>query len=182
MRKQEKIKKKPTFVQGFIPILFMVISLTIGVGILKIRTEPIIILSSFVAGFIAWKLGYSWDELQAGIVEKISRALPATLILWSVGLLIGSWMFSGTVPMIIYYGVEIVNPKYLLVTAFIISAILSTITGTSWGSAGTIGVAIMGIAGGLGVPLAPVAGAVVAGAYFGDYLLYPPCWELVYYL
>jgi len=170
MRKQEKIKKKPTFVQGFIPILFMVISLTIGVGILKIRTEPIIILSSFVAGFIAWKLGYSWDELQAGIVEKISRALPATLILWSVGLLIGSWMFSGTVPMIIYYGVEIVNPKYLLVTAFIISAILSTITGTSWGSAGTIGVAIMGIAGGLGVPLAPVAGAVVAGAYFGDKL------------
>ena len=72
--------------------------------------------------------------------------------------------------MIIYYGVEIVNPKYLLVTAFIISAILSTITGTSWGSAGTIGVAIMGIAGGLGVPLAPVAGAVVAGAYFGDKL------------
>ncbi len=66
-------------------------------------------------------------------MKKIARALPATLILWSVGLLIGSWMFSGTVPMIIYYGVQIVNPKYLLVTAFIISAILSTITGTSWG-------------------------------------------------
>lgn len=108
--------------------------------------------------------------MQAGIIEKISRALPATLILWSVGLLIGSWMYSGTVPMIIYYGVQIVNPKFLLVTAFIISAILSTITGTSWGSAGTIGVAIMGIAGGLGAPLAPVAGAVVAGAYFGDKL------------
>lgn len=170
MSKKERIKKKPTFFQGFFPILFMVISLTIGVGILRIRTEPIIIISAFVAGTIAWKLGYSWEEMQAGVVEKIARALPATLILWSVGLLIGSWMFSGTVPMIIYYGVEIVNPKYLLVTAFIISAILSTITGTSWGSAGTIGVAIMGIAGGLGAPLAPVAGAVVAGAYFGDKL------------
>ncbi|MDR7871010.1 MAG: Na+/H+ antiporter NhaC [Tissierellaceae bacterium] len=170
MSKQEKIKKKPTLAQGIIPILFMVVALTVGVGVLKIRTEPIIILSAFVAGFIAWRLGYSWDEMQAGIIEKISRALPATLILWSVGLLIGSWMYSGTVPMIIYYGVDIVNPKFLLVTAFLISAILSTITGTSWGSAGTIGVAIMGIAGGLGVPLAPVAGAVVGGAYFGDKL------------
>ncbi|MGJ0847231.1 Na+/H+ antiporter NhaC [Tissierella praeacuta] len=170
MSKKERVKKKPTFIQGFFPILFMVISLTLGVGVLKIRTEPIIIISAFVAGIIAWRLGYSWEEMQAGVIEKIARALPATLILWSVGLLIGSWMFSGTVPMIIYYGVRIVNPKYLLVTAFIISAILSTITGTSWGSAGTIGVAIMGIAGGLGAPLAPVAGAVVAGAYFGDKL------------
>ena len=170
MGKKERVKKKPTFIQGFFPILFMVISLTLGVGVLKIRTEPIIIISAFVAGTIAWKLGYNWEEMQAGVIEKIARALPATLILWSVGLLIGSWMFSGTVPMIIYYGVQIVNPKYLLVTAFIISAILSTITGTSWGSAGTIGVAIMGIAGGLGAPLAPVAGAVVAGSYFGDKL------------
>ncbi|NLY44660.1 MAG: Na+/H+ antiporter NhaC [Tissierella sp.] len=170
MSKQERIKKKPTFAQGIIPILFMVISLTVGVGVLKVRTEPIIILSAFVAGFIAWRLGYSWNDMQTGIIEKISRALPATLILWSVGLLIGSWMYSGTVPMIIYYGVEIVNPKYLLVTAFLISAILSTITGTSWGSAGTIGVAIMGIAGGLGAPMAPVAGAVVGGSYFGDKL------------
>ena len=157
MGKKERVKKNQLLFKDFL-ILFMVISLTLGVGVLKIRTEPIIIISAFVAGTIAWKLGYNWEEMQAGVIEKIARALPATLILWSVGLLIGSWMFSGTVPMIIYYGVQIVNPKYLLVTAFIISAILSTITGTSWGSAGTIGVAIMGIAGGLGAPLAPVAG------------------------
>lgn len=106
--------------------------------------------------------------MQEAIIEKIAKALPATLILWSVGFLIGSWMFSGTVPMIIYYGVQIVNPKFLLVTAFIITAIVSTVTGTSWGSAGTIGVALMGIAGGLGVSLPATAGAVVAGAYFGD--------------
>lgn len=168
MAKKTRTKQKPTFAQAMIPILFMVLSLTFGVGVLKLRTEPILILSAFVAGFIAWRLGYSWDEMQDGVIEKIARALPSTLILWSVGLLIGSWMYCGTVPMIIYYGVEIVNPKYLLVTAFIISAILSTVTGTSWGSAGTIGVAIMGIAGGLGVSLPATAGAVVAGAYFGD--------------
>jgi len=168
MEKKEQVRRKPTLIQGLIPILFMVIALTVGVGVLKLRTEPIIILSAFVAGIIAWRLGYTWKEMQDGVIDKIARALPATLILWSVGLLIGSWMFSGTVPMIIYYGVEIVNPQYLLVTAFIISAVLSTVTGTSWGSAGTIGVAIMGIAGGLGVSLPATAGAVVAGAYFGD--------------
>lgn len=170
MEKKERVKQKPTFTQAIIPIVFMVLSLTFGVGVLKLRTEPILILSSFVAGIIAWKLGYSWNEMQAGVIEKISRALPATLILWSVGLLIGSWMYSGTVPMIIYYGVQIINPKYLLVTAFLITAVLSTVTGTSWGSAGTIGVAIMGIAGGLGVSLPATAGAVVAGSFFGDKL------------
>lgn len=168
MSQNQKLKKAPSFGQAVTPILFMVLALTFGVGYLKFRTEPILVLSAFVAGTIAWRLGYNWSELQEGIIEKIAKALPATLILWSVGFLIGSWMFSGTVPMIIYYGVQIVSPRFLLVTAFIISAILSTVTGTSWGSAGTIGVALMGIAGGLGVSLPATAGAVVAGAYFGD--------------
>jgi NhaC family Na+:H+ antiporter len=170
MSTKENTKKKPTFGQAITPVVFMIVALTVGVGFFKFRTEPILIISAFLAGIIAKKLGYTWDDMQKGIIEKIANALPATLILWSVGFLIGSWMFSGTVPMIIYYGVQIVNPKYLLVTAFIISAVLSTVTGTSWGSAGTIGVALMGIARGLGVSLPATAGAVVAGAYFGDKL------------
>lgn len=165
-----KEKKKPTFLQSVTPILFMMVSLVVGVGIMKLKAEPILIMVAFVAGFIALKLGYTWDEMQKGIVEKITMSTPAILILWSVGALIGAWMFSGVIPMIIYYGVEIINPKFLLVTAFLITAIFSTITGTSWGSAGTIGVAIMGIAGGLGVSLPATAGAVVAGSYFGDKL------------
>ncbi|MDO5755538.1 MAG: Na+/H+ antiporter NhaC [Tissierellia bacterium] len=164
------MKKKANLAMGILPIAFMILSLTIGVGIFKFRAEPIILLSGIFAGIIAYSLGYRWTELQEGIIEKISRALPATLILWSVGLLIGAWMYSGTVPMLIYYGVAIINPKHLLVTAFIISAILSMVTGTSWGSVGTIGVAIMGIANGLNVPLPAAAGAVVGGAYFGDKL------------
>lgn len=163
-----KQRKKPSFLQGLFPIAFMILVLAIGYGKFKLRTEPLLILSAFVAGIIAKSLGYTWKEMQEAIIEKIATAMPATLILWSVGFLIGSWMFSGTVPMIIYYGIQIVNPKFLLVTAFIITAIVSTVTGTSWGSAGTIGVALMGIAGGLGVSLPATAGAVVAGAYFGD--------------
>lgn len=79
--RKETEKKKPSFLQGLFPILFMVISLTIGVGFLKLPTEPLILISAFVAGFIAWRLGYSWDDMQKGIVEKIADALPATLIL-----------------------------------------------------------------------------------------------------
>lgn len=165
-----KEKKKPTFLQAVAPIVFMMVSLVVGVGFMKLKAEPILIMVAFVAGYIALKLGYTWDEMQKGIVEKITMSTPAILILWSVGALIGAWMFSGVIPMIIYYGVEIINPKFLLVTAFLITAIFSTITGTSWGSAGTIGVAIMGIAGGLGVSLPATAGAVVAGSYFGDKL------------
>ncbi len=168
MSKQQREKKKPTFGQAVTPVLFMVLSLAIGYGYFKFKVEPLLVLSAFVAGIIAWKLGYTWNDMQEAIIEKIAKALPATLILWSVGFLIGSWMFSGTVPMIIYYGVQIVNPKFLLVTAFVITSIVSTVTGTSWGAAGTIGVALMGIAGGLGVSLPATAGAVVAGAYFGD--------------
>lgn len=165
-----KVKKKPSFAQALTPIAFMMVALVAGVGVMKMKAEPILLLVAFVAGFIAMKLGYSWDEMQKGIIEKISMSMPAILILWSVGALIGAWMFSGVIPMIIYYGVEIINPKFLLVTAFLITAVFSTITGTSWGSAGTIGVAIMGIAGGLGVSLPATAGAVVAGSYFGDKL------------
>ncbi len=164
------MKKKPTVLQALTPIIFIVLALTIGYGYFKMKIEPLMVISAFVAGVIALRLGYTWKEMQDAIVEKIASALPATLILWSVGFLIGALMFAGTVPMIIYYGVQMINPKFLLVTAFILSALLSTITGTSWGAAGTIGVALMGIAGGLGVSLPATAGAVVSGAFFGDKL------------
>lgn len=165
-----KEKTKPSTLQAILPLVIMIVLLTIGVGFLKLRAEPIILICTIITSMIAKTLGYTWEELQRGIIEKISSALPATLILWSVGLLIGSWMFCGTVPMIIYYGVQIISPRFLYVTAFLITVVLSTVTGTSWGSAGTIGVAIMGIAQGLNMNLAITAGAVVAGSYFGDKL------------
>jgi hypothetical protein len=166
----KQIKKEPSFWLAVTPILVMIVGLAVGVGYMKLKVEPIILVAALVAGGIAWRLGYSWKELQEGVIEKISSSLPALMILWAVGLLIGSWVFSGTIPMIIYYGVDLINPEYLVFTAFIIAAIISTTTGTSWGSAGTVGVAIMGIAQGLDVNLAATAGAVVAGAYFGDKL------------
>jgi NhaC family Na+:H+ antiporter len=108
--------------------------------------------------------------MQRGIVDSIHKAMPAILIMLSVGILIGSWIASGTIPMIVFYGLKLISPKYFLVTACFVCSIVSIATGTSWGTIGTLGVAFIGIATGLGIPLAPAAGAIVAGAYFGDKL------------
>lgn len=168
--KKERTKRKPTTLQALIPIVAMFVILGVGYGVLKLKTEPLILIAAIIAGCMAYYLGYSWKEMQDAIVEKIANTMPAMLILWSVGLLVAGMMFCGAVPMIIYYGIQIVNPQFMLLTSFLGAALLSVVTGTSWGSAGTIGVAMMGIAGGLGVSLPATAGAVVSGAYFGDKL------------
>jgi NhaC family Na+:H+ antiporter len=106
--------------------------------------------------------------MQKGIVDSIHRAMPAILIMLCVGILIGSWMASGTIPMIIYYGLKLISPKFFLVTACLVCSVTAVATGTSWGTIGTVGVAFIGIAMGLGIPLGLAAGAIVSGAYFGD--------------
>jgi NhaC family Na+:H+ antiporter len=106
--------------------------------------------------------------MERGIVDSIHKAMPAILIMLSVGILIGSWIACGTIPMVIYYGLKLISPKFFLVTACVVCSITSLATGTSWGTIGTLGVAFIGIAMGLGIPLGPAAGAIVAGAYFGD--------------
>src|SRR5699024_10092942 len=123
-----------------------------------------------ISGFIALRLGFSWEDMMKGIQEKVSLAMPAILILISIGILIGTWMISGTIPMLIYYGLELINPTFIVLIAFVVSAIISIVTGTSWESVGTVGVALMGIATGLEANLPATAGAIVAGAYFGDKL------------
>ena len=114
------------------------------------------------------KQGHGWDDIQNAIVDRLAKALPAVFILVLVGGLIGSWMAGGTIPMLVYYGLKVISPEYLLLTSFLVTCLVSLCTGTSWGSAGTIGVALMGIAAGMDANLAAVAGAVVSGAYFGD--------------
>ncbi len=168
--RKEKVKKQPTLLLALIPILVMIVLLSIGYGVMGLSPEILMLVSAAVAGVIAYKLGYSWDDIMNSIVGKLSKTMPAIFILIIVGLLIGTWMIGGTIPMMIYYGLKIISPKFLIVTAFLVTAFVSICTGTSWGSAGTVGVAIMGVAAGMGAPLPIVAGAVVSGAYFGDKL------------
>lgn len=162
------MKKQPTFLQGLSTVVALFLFIFVGYAILKIRIEPLLIACATYAGFIALRLGYTWKEMETFITQKIKKAMPAIFILISVGTIIGTWIYSGTVPMLIYYGLKIINPKFFLVSAFLITAIISTVTGTSWGSAGTAGVALIGIATGLGIPLPQAAGAIISGAVFGD--------------
>lgn len=168
--KQEKVKKQPTLFLALVPIIVMIVLLSIGYGVMGLSPEILMLISAAVAGVIAYRLGYSWDEIMNSIVGKLSKTMPAIFILIIVGLLIGTWMIGGTIPMMVYYGLKIISPKFLIVTSFLVTAFVSICTGTSWGSAGTVGVAIMGVAAGMGAPLPIVAGAVVSGAYFGDKL------------
>ncbi|MEK3888418.1 Na+/H+ antiporter NhaC [Bacillus sp. FSL K6-3431] len=169
MTKTKKVKQ-PTMFLALLPILTMVLSLSFGYVFFELPPEPLIILSTIVAGIVAIYLGYSYQEILDSVSGKIAKTMPAIMILIIVGLMIGAWMVGGTIPMMIYYGLKIINPQFLLITAFIVTAIVSVCTGTSWGSAGTIGVAFMGVGAGMDANLAAVAGAVVAGAYFGDKL------------
>ncbi|WP_227995133.1 Na+/H+ antiporter NhaC [Oceanobacillus sp. CFH 90083] len=164
------MRKQPNLFEAFSPIVVMLLLLAIGFGVYGFSPEPLLILASVYAGFIAWRLGYTWDDMMEGIQEKIKQAMPAILILISIGILIGTWMIAGTIPMMIYYGLQIINPTFIVLIAFVVAAIISIVTGTSWGSAGTVGVALMGIATGLGASLPATAGAIVAGSYFGDKL------------
>jgi NhaC family Na+:H+ antiporter len=113
-------------------------------------------------------LRFKWEDMERGIVDSIHKAMPAILIMLCVGILIGAWIASGTIPMVIYYGLKLISPKFFLVTACFVCSLTSISTGTSWGTIGTLGVAFIGIAMGLGIPLGPAAGAIVSGAYFGD--------------
>ena len=114
------------------------------------------------------RLGFRYQELQDAITKGISNGLEAILILVAVGALIGTWIAGGVVPTLIYYGLEFIHPSIFLLATLIICSITSIATGTSWGTVGTAGIAMMAIGEGLGLPLPLVAGAVLSGAYFGD--------------
>jgi len=160
--------KKPSLLLSLMPLLIMALLLGVGYGVYKIRAEVLLVVSATLAGLLARLLGFSWKELETGISDTIRQAMPAMLIVICVGLLIGAWIAGGTIPMLVFYGLKIISPGYFLLTSCLVCSIVSVLTGTSWGTVGTIGIAFMGIAQGLGVPLAPAAGAIVAGAYFGD--------------
>ncbi len=162
--------RKPTFVEALIPLLGMVVLLGIGYGKFGLPIQFLLIVAAFIASIIAMRCGYTWNDMIHGVAEKIQSSLPSLLVMVCVGAMIASWMVSGTIPMLIYYGIKIIDPQFLFVTAFFVTAVISTFTGTSFGSAGTAGVAIMGIAIALGVPLEIAAGAVISGAVFGDKL------------
>ena len=127
-----------------------------------------IILATAAAALMSMRLGFTWQELEAAICERIGRLSSTMLIMWMIGFLLGAMLYSGLLPMLVYYGFQIISPHRLYLSAFFACMLMSTMTGSSWSSAGTAGVACMALAHGHGADLAIMAGAVVAGSVFGD--------------
>jgi len=161
-------KRDPYLWEALISILGLV--LFISLAILRYGTDPhiSILLGVFVAAVIGLRAGFSWKEVETGMLNGITNSLQAIVILAIIGILIGVWILSGVVPTMLYYGLKVLHPKIFLPATLIICSITSLATGSSWGTSGTIGIALIGIGAGLGFPLPLVAGAVLSGAYFGD--------------
>jgi NhaC family Na+:H+ antiporter len=167
------VPRSPSLLQSFIPVAFLVGMLAASVYLFgdsssRGPTQIALIVSAGVGIIIGIANGYSWKQLETGIVTGISLAMGAMLILLMVGSLIGSWILAGVVPSMIYYGLGILNPSVFFAAACVICCITSLATGSSWTTAGTVGVALVGIAAAQGLHLGIAAGAIVSGAYFGD--------------
>lgn len=141
-------------------------------GILYVRANPTVMLitSGFVTIALAMLSGVDWEDLNNDICNNISAFVPGLLIILAVGMIVGSWIISGTIPFMIYYGLKMLTPSWFLASSLMICIVISITTGTSWGTISTVGIALMGVSQGLGIPLPYTAGAIVSGAIFGDKL------------
>ncbi|MEZ5570764.1 MAG: Na+/H+ antiporter NhaC [Halioglobus sp.] len=160
---------------ALLPIVFLVVLLACSVYLFGSDSsyganQIALILTACVAGLVGRRIGLSWRESQAGMLEGIAVGLTPILILLSVGMLIGSWILCGTVPAMIYYGVQVLNPDFFYAASAAICAIVAISIGSSWTVAGTLGIGLMGISASFELSPSITAGAIVSGAYFGDKL------------
>lgn len=158
-----------SFLLDIAPLILTAIILMIQFFVFKDFTPHIPLACGILITGLFMKLrGRSWDGMEKHFLNVVKIGIPALIILMGVGMLIGVWIIAGTVPTILYYGFSIFSPSSFLFSVCLICSIISVATGTSWGTIGTVGLAMMGIGLGLGIPPALTGGAIVSGAYFGD--------------
>ena len=167
---EEREIKEAKLSHALTTFLCLVVIMMLGIKVFEVNPHIPMFFGVIVAAIVAMTLGYKWADIEKMMVDGISKAMQSILILAIVGMMIGTWLVSGTIPTMIYYGLKLLSPKVFLVAAVLICSVTSLATGTSWGTMGTMGLALIGIGTGLGMPVGPTAGAVICGAYFGDKL------------
>ena len=167
---EERDIREPRLYHALISFLGLIAVMAVGIIVFEVDPHIPMFIGVIISAVVALVLGYNWGDIEKMMVDGIGKAMQSILILAIVGMMIGTWLISGTIPTMIYYGLKLLSPKFFLVAAVLICSITSLATGTSWGTMGTMGLALIGIGQGLGMPIGPTAGAVLAGAYFGDKL------------
>ena len=165
---EEREIREPKLRHALITFGCLVLIMSVGIIVFEVDPHIPMFFGVIVSAVMAMVLGYNWSSIEKMMVDGISKAMQSILILAIVGMMIGTWLLSGTIPTMIYYGLKLLTPRFFLVAAVLICSITSLATGTSWGTMGTMGLALIGIGQGLGMPIGPTAGAVICGAYFGD--------------
>ena len=165
--------REPSLMDALIPLVFMIVLLTWSIVLFGIDAaggplQVALLLSAVVGAVVAHKNGHSWERLAEEVVKGISLAMSAILILLMVGALIGVWNMSGTIATVVYYGIKYINPAWFYFAAALLTGLIGIVTGSSWTTAATLGVAFIGMARVIGASEAIAAGAVISGAYFGD--------------
>jgi NhaC family Na+:H+ antiporter len=160
---------------ALLPVAFLVLCLSGSVYLFGADAsygpnQIALVLTICVAALVARRVGIPWRVVEEGMVHGITLSLGPVMILLAVGMLIGAWILSGTVPTMIYYGIQILNPTFFYAASALLCAIVAISIGSSWTVAGTLGIGLMGIAGSFGLSPAIAAGAIISGAYFGDKL------------
>lgn len=169
----DKKLREPSLIESIIPIIFLIILLSLNVifwgdATLDGSNQIALMTAASLAAGLGARLGFKWFDMRDQIVKTIDSAMPAILILLLIGALAGTWLISGVVPALIFYGLDILHPRIFLLAALIISMMVSLTTGSSWSTIATIGVALLGIGEAMGISSPIVAGAIISGAYFGD--------------
>ena len=162
-------KPEPKFWQSVLVLLITVALIAVALLVEKVDyVHAALFLAAVVAVLASLMIGFKWSALEKMMIDGISRSLQSIMILLVIGMMIGVWMRAGVVPAMIYYGLKIMRPGFFLAAVMVICSISSIATGSSWGTAASMGIAFLGISHGLGINPAITAGAVISGAYFGD--------------
>jgi len=169
MSSKTRQRREATLLEAVIPVILTIAILMYTIIVLGGDVHIPLVLGATITAIIAIvRLGYTWSELEEGIVATIASTMQAIIILAIIGMIIGTWILGGIVPTLIYYGLQVLSPSFFLIASMILCSIVSLATGSSWTTAGTVGIALMGVAAGLGIPAPMAAGAIISGAYFGD--------------
>ena len=158
----------PKLWEALLTLAILIAALAIGIIVYGVDPHVPMFVGVIAAALMAMHLGYKWEEIEKSMMDGIYKALQSVCILIIVGILIGVWINAGVVPAMIYYGLKVLKPAIFFIACVLICSITSLATGTSWGTMGTMGVALMGIGFGLGMSPGMTAGAIISGAYFGD--------------